>query len=306
MNKEKTVLIMAAGMGSRFGGLKQMEPVGPSGEFIVDYSIYDAKEAGFTKVVFVIKQENEHIFRETVGKRVEKEIEVAYAYQRLEDIPPAFPFPEGREKPWGTSHAILSAKDLIDGPFIVINADDFYGRDAFQVASNFIDQLPSEDQGAYGMVAYQIKNTLTENGSVKRGICDMKDGYLTQICESSVVETNGIITASPLDGSPAFVIPPEKEVSMNLFIFTPSIFTYIEDHFLSFLEKNKENPFKCEYLIPETVTEMITKQIATVKVLKTSAKWHGMTYKEDKQEVVNAIQALIDEGCYPENLWKKL
>jgi len=298
---EKTLLIMAAGMGSRFGGLKQVEPVGPNGEFIIDYSIYDALKAGFTKVVFVIKKENFDIFRETVGNRVSKHIKVEYAFQDMDDLPAGFVRPSDREKPWGTSHAILSAKDLIHENFAIINADDFYGRDAYYVVSAFLDK--KFDDNIYCVVGYKVSNTLSLNGSVKRGVCHEKDGYLIDLIESKVEYVGDKIVASPLNGSASFDITPDTLVSMNMLGFNTSIFDYINDNFSKFLEDNKDNILKCEYLIPDTVFDAMEKGFCRVKLLSTSAKWQGITYKEDKQLVVDEINNLISSGIYPSKLW---
>ncbi len=297
----KTLLIMAAGMGSRFGGLKQIEPVGPSGEFIIDYSIYDALKAGFNKVVFVIKKENFEIFKETVGNRVSKYINVFYAFQDMDDLPGGFTKPVDREKPWGTSHAILSAKDLINENFAIINADDFYGRDAYYVMSDFLDR--KFDDNTYCVVGYRINNTLSNNGSVKRGICREKNGFLTELIESKVERIGNDIVASPLNGDASFNITPDTLVSMNMLGFNTSIFKYIEENFPKFLKENMDNILKCEYLIPDTVFDAMKNGFASVKLLETSAKWQGITYKEDKQLVVDEISNLIGEGIYPENLW---
>lgn len=294
---------MAAGMGSRFGGLKQIEPVGPTGEFIIDYSVYDAIQAGFNKIVFIIKEENYEVFKETIGKRIEDKIKVEYVFQRLEDLPEGYTCPENREKPWGTAHAILSAKNNIHEPFVIINADDFYGRDAYLVISKFLKEEVQNNK--YGLVGYSVKNTLTENGSVKRGICKLKENYLQEIIESNVIEKNGVITATPLDGRDPFLVTEDTYVSMNMLGFSPSLFSYIEKAFPSFLEKNKDNILKCEYLIPDVLTMAIEEGYARTKVLPTTAKWEGVTYKEDKDSVVKAIQKLMEEGVYPQNLWKK-
>ena len=299
--KEKTLLIMAAGMGSRFGGLKQIEPVGPSGEFIIDYSIYDAIKAGFNKVVFVIKKENEELFKETVGNRVSRHIKVEYAFQDMDDLPEGYKRPVDREKPWGTSHAILSAKNLINDNFAIINADDFYGRDAYYVMSSFLDNDYSDN--IYCVVGYLIKNTLSSVGSVKRGVCKESNGYLTELIESSVEKNGDVITASPLDGSCPFNISEDALVSMNMLGFNTSIFNYIEDNFPRFLDSNKDNILKCEYLIPDTVFDAMKNGFASVKVLSTSARWQGITYKEDKQLVVDEINSLIESGVYPSKLW---
>jgi NDP-sugar pyrophosphorylase family protein len=298
---DKTLLIMAAGMGSRFGGLKQIEPVGPNGEFIIDYSIYDAIKAGFTKVVFVIKKENFEVFKETVGNRVSKHIKVEYAFQDMDALPEGFVRPVDREKPWGTSHAILAAKDLIDENFAIINADDFYGRDAYYVVSDFLGQ--SFDDNTYCVVGYRICNTLSLNGSVKRGVCHENNGYLTDLIESKVEYVDDRIVASPLSGADSFEITPDTLVSMNMLGFNTSIFDYIENNFPKFLESNKDNILKCEYLIPDTVFDAMDNGFCHVKLLETSAKWQGITYKEDKQLVVDEINSLIESGVYPAKLW---
>lgn len=304
MKKENlTLLIMAAGMGSRFGGLKQIEPFGPNGEFLIDYSIYDAIRAGFTKVVFIIKEENYEIFKETIGKRVEDKIPVEYVFQKLENLPEGYTCPEERVKPWGTAHAILSAKNNIVEPFAIINADDFYGYDAFRVVSEFLRS--KQEENTYAVVGYQVKNTLTENGSVKRGVCKIDNNYLKEIIESNVIEENGIITATPLDGKDSFTIASDTCVSMNMLGFNPGLFPYIDKHFPEFLEENKDNILTCEYLIPDILTMATKEGYAKTKVLPTTAKWEGVTYKEDKEGVVRAINQLIEEGVYPQNLWKK-
>lgn len=298
--KDLTLLIMAAGMGSRFGGLKQIEPFGPNGEFIIDYSIYDAIKAGFTKVVFIIKEENYDIFRETVGKRIEDKIKVEYVFQKLENIPEGYILPSDRVKPLGTGHAILASRDVINENFAVINSDDFYGRDAFKVISEF---LRNNDSNTYGLVGYKVINALTENGSVKRGVCKFEDNYLTEIIESSIVNENGTIKATPLDTDNTFIMDKDDLVSMNMLGFTPTLYPYLEKKLKEFLEKNKQDLSKCEFLIPDVLTEAINENYAKTKVLSTTAKWEGVTYKEDKDSVVKAIRKLIDEGEYPENLW---
>lgn len=301
-NKNLTLLILAAGMGSRFGGLKQIEPIGPNGEFIIDYSIYDAIKAGFNKVVFIIKEENYEIFKETIGKRVEDKIKVEYAFQKLEDLPEGYEKPEERVKPWGTAHAILAAKNNINEPFAIINSDDFYGYDAYRVISEFLKEEKQEE--TYGLVGYKVKNTLTENGSVKRGVCKLNNNYLDELIESSIIEENNIITATPLNGDDSFTVTEDTYVSMNMLGFTPNIFDYIEKNFPIFLDENKDDMIKCEYLIPDILTQATRENYAKTKVLPTIAKWEGVTYKEDKDGVVKAIQKLVDDGIYPQNLWK--
>ncbi len=300
MKKDLTLVIMAAGMGSRFGGLKQIEPVGPNGEFIIDYSIYDAVRAGFNKVVFIIKEENFEVFKETIGKRVEKQIKVEYVFQKQTDIPKGYD-PGDRTKPWGTSHAILSSKSKVKGDFLVLNADDFYGSDAFMQASKFFSE---EHPNEYAIIGYKIKNTLTENGAVKRGVCAAKDGFLTKLIESSVEDKDGHIIASPLDGSKPFEIKADDPVSMNMFCFRDDLFPYLDKNLVTFFEKNKDDLSKCEYLIPDSVYNMVKEGLVKVRVIPTTAKWQGITYKEDKERLVNDIQALIDKGEYPNKLWK--
>ena len=297
-----TLVIMAAGMGSRFGGLKQIEPIDEYGNFIIDYSIYDAIREGFTKVVFIIKKENYDIFRETVGKRVEKNIEVEYVFQELNNLPNGYSVPEGREKPWGTGHAILCAKDAVHENFAIINADDFYGRDAFKVIAEFLKN--NKESNKYAMAGYKVCNTLSETGSVKRGVCQVKDNYLTRLIESSIDRKDGKLIATPLEGGDDFEVMPDDLVSMNMFGFTPQIFKCLEEGFPKFLDNNKENPLKCEYLIPTIVFDEIKKGNVTVEVLKTSAVWQGITYREDKDKVVREIKALVDNGEYPQGLWK--
>ena len=300
-----TLVIMAAGMGSRFGGLKQIEPIDENGNFIIDYLIYDAIKVGFTKVVFIIKKENYEIFRETVGKRVEKYINVEYAFQELDKLPSGYSVPVGRVKPWGTGHAILCSKDLVKENFAIINSDDFYGRDAFRVIAEFLKNVKN-DEGVqtYAMAGYMVKNTLTENGSVKRGICSVKDGYLTKLIESKIERVDGVLEALPLDGGDKYIVSDDDTVSMNMFGFTPQIFDYLEKRFPEFLDEHKDNINECEYLIPTLVFEEIEKGLARVKVLKTDAVWQGITYREDKDKVVSEIKALVDKGDYPEGVWK--
>ncbi len=297
---QKTLLVMAAGMGSRFGGLKQIEPMGPNGEFLIDYSIYDAKLAGFTKVVFIIKEENYNLFKETVGKRVESHIETEYVFQDASNLEEAYPTLKERVKPLGTGHAILCAKDKIDTPFAIINADDFYGRDAYFVASKYLDTIDDEH---YAVVGYSVSKTLSPNGAAKRGICKEENGELVDLIESSVERVNGEIVASPLNGSEPFKVTEDTLVSMNLLLFTPQIFEVLEKKLTVFLEENKEDLSKCEFLIPDVVRTAMNEKAVTVDLLKTDSVWHGVTYREDKEEVVTAINKLIEEKIYPNKLW---
>jgi len=299
-----TLVIMAAGMGSRFGGLKQIEPIDEYGNFIIDYSIYDAIKVGFTKVVFIIKKENYDIFRETVGKRVEKSIEVEYVFQEIDNLPDGYSVPEGRVKPWGTAHAILCCKDVVKENFAIINSDDFYGRDAFRVIAEFLKNDNSDSEYCeYAMAGYKAKNTLTENGSVKRGVCDVEGKYLTKLIESKIEYIDGILMAMPLEGGDMFPVFEEDTVSMNMFGFTPKLFEYLEDRFPAFLDSHKDDIDTCEYLIPTLVFEQIERNMARVEVLKTDAVWQGITYKEDKDKVVAGIKELVDNGEYITGLW---
>ena len=301
MKKDLTLVILAAGMGSRFGGLKQVEPIGPNGEFIIDYSIYDAIKAGFNKVVFIIKKENYDLFRETVGARIENKIQVEYVFQEVDNVPDGVEIPKTRVKPWGTGHAILCAKDKVDSNFVIINADDFYGRDAYFKIHDFF--LNSSDPNAYSMVSFKVINTMTENGSVKRGVCETNNGYLTNIIESSIEKVDDKIIATPLDGRDSFSILEDTLVSMNLFGFTPLMFETLEKGIKKFFEDNKDNLEKCEYLIPDVVFYEIKENNKTLKVLESTDKWLGVTYKEDKEFVVSEIKKLIQKGDYPNDLW---
>ena len=295
-----TLVIMAAGMGSRFGGLKQIEPIGPNGEFIIDYSIYDAIKACFTKVVFIIKEENYDIFKDTVGKRIEGKIDVEYVFQDIKNIPKNVVLPESRVKPLGTGHAILSCKGVVKEPFAVINSDDFYGRDAFMKAANFLE----EDTEDYAMIGYLIGNTLTKNGSVKRGYSEQKEGYLSNIIESSVYIENDRIKVEPLDGRGYFYAKDNDLVSMNMFCFKPDMIDYLDKHFVNFFNNNKQDLEKCEYLIPDVVFERIQNDNLKVRVVDTTSIWKGVTYKEDKEELVNYIKELVQKEEYPNNLYK--
>ena len=294
-----TLVIMAAGMGSRFGGLKQIEPMDEYGNFIIDYSIYDAIRVGYDKVVFIIKKENYDIFRDTIGKRIENKIKVEYVFQELNDLPKGYDVCLERVKPWGTGHAILSCKNVINEPFTIINADDFYGLDAYKKASEFI----SKNNGDYAMTGYAVKNTITENGKVKRGVCDISNGYVVKIVESEIEYTDNKYIATPLNGDDSFEISPDTIVSMNMFTFTPKIFDFLEKEFPKFLDKNKDNILKCEFLIPDLVFKQMKEENVKVEVLNTNSKWLGVTYKEDKNNVVNKLKELVDSGEYKKGLW---
>ena len=305
MKKDITLVILAAGMGSRFGGLKQITPLGPNDEFIIDYSVYDAIQAGFTKIVFLIKEENYDVFKETIGARVEPHIPVEYCFQKNDNLPEGYHIPEDRVKPLGTAHAILCCEHNVHEPFMIINADDFYGRDAFVKGANYLKEMMDEKPYPYGLVGYLVKNTITENGSVKRGVCEIEQDNLKGIIESSVERNStGKIIATPLDETiPAFEVQEDDTVSMNMLLFTPSIFTYIEDHFKEFLDKNQDNLEKCEYLIPDVLFQTIEENYATCKVISTTSTWYGVTYKEDADGVKKALKDMVEKGEYPNHLW---
>ena len=296
------LVILAAGMGSRFGGLKQMEKMDEAGNFLLDYSIYDAKRAGFDSVVFIIKKAFYKEFKESIGKRVEKLIKVDYAFQELDDLPEGFAVPEGREKPWGTAHAIYAARDYIHDDFIIINGDDFYGKDAYDVAYKYLASLPKGSKGQYANVAFKACNTMTENGAVKRGVCFEENGFLTKLVESSIQKDGDMIKCEPLDGSETFRVEPEQLVSMNLFCFNKDLIDHLRERFPAWLKENINVP-KSEFLIPTVVDELVHEGKATLKLLSTSSVWFGVTYKEDKPAVVAALKALVDKGEYKEGLY---
>ena len=304
MKKDKTLLIMAAGLGSRFGGLKQMEPVGPNGEFIIDYSIYDAVRSGFTKVVFIIKEEFYDTFRETIGKRVEANIKVEYAFQNNDYIPKRFKdIVKKRTKPLGTAYAIYCAKDKINEPFAVINADDYYGKDAFLKASEYLDDIIYNH---YGIVGYIVGNTLSPNDAAKRGIMEVGNNKLSKITECKVIKKKDKIIASPLHSSNGEEIDEDTLVCMNLLLFSPDIFDILEDELYLFLSLHQKNLDNYEFQIPDVLDTCLKKNIKTIDVINTTSTWYGMTYKEDKPLVVNALKDMTEEGLYPQPLWKNI
>lgn len=300
--KKPVLVIMAAGMGSRFGGLKQIEPVDAFGHIIMDFSIYDAKEAGFEKVVFIIKEENYETFKETIGNRVAEKMEVAYVFQRVTDIPEGFEVPEGRVKPWGTGHAVLCAAPEIDGPFVVINADDYYGKHAFQAVYDFLTSTQDDDKFRYAMVGYVLENTLTENGHVARGVCVTdENNYLTGINERTHIEKRGDGAAyTEDDGQTWTELSPDATVSMNMWGFTKSLLNELATGFVDFFKNDvPANLLKSEYFLPAAVNKLLDEDRATVTVLKSLDKWYGVTYKEDKAVVVEAIRRMEEDGLYP-------
>ena len=299
-----TLVILAAGMGSRYGGLKQIDPITDNGEFIIDFSIFDAVRSGFDKVVFIIKKENYEAFRDTVGARVEPYIKVEYAFQDVNDIPKGFSVPEGREKPWGTSHALLSAKELVTDNFAVINADDFYGRDAFARLAEHLKSLDT-DSKHYCMIGYVLRNTLTENGTVSRGRCVTDDkGMLSSITELTKIRTDGEDAQYLNDGGDWEALSGDTIVSMNCWGLTPAIFKPLEEGFVRFLSSDAGKALKSEYYLPGAIDEMMQAGECDVKVYPTTAAWYGVTYSEDKEGVKKSLRALMNDGEYPCKLWK--
>ncbi|MBE6780112.1 MAG: nucleotidyltransferase [Ruminococcaceae bacterium] len=290
MAKDITLVVMAAGMGSRFGGLKQMEPVGPNGEVILDFSAYDAIKAGFTKIVFVIKHEIEADFKAIVGDHIAEKIKVEYAFQEVNDLPEGFTCPADRTKPWGTAQAILSCKGIVNEPFAVVNADDYYGKTAFKKVADFL----REDGNDYAMVGFRLENTLTENGYVSRGVCEIEDGILASVTERTKIMD---CKFTEDDGATWEALSPDSVVSMNLWGFKPDLFGYIEEGFKAFLAEKLNVP-KAEYYLPTVVSQLIDRGEKQVKVLVAEDKWYGVTYKEDKPNVVNALTEMVNNGLY--------
>lgn len=302
--KEPILVVMAAGMGSRFGGLKQITPVDDQGHIIMDFSLYDARRAGFRKVVFIIKEAIAETFRKNIGDRMEPFFDVRYAYQELDRLPEGFTVPEGRVKPWGTAHAIACAASVIDGPFAVINADDFYGRTSFQAIYDFLISEAAPDRQA--MVGYRLKNTVTENGHVARGCCQVRDGLLVDITERTHIEQrpDGIVYTE--DGENFHPIDGDTLVSMNLWGFHREMMDQFTGRFAAFLEENlPRNPLKCEYYLPSVANAQIQEGLGTIRVLPTTECWHGVTYREDLQSVWDAVARMKAEGIYPQRLWER-
>ena len=296
-----SLLILAAGMGSRFGGLKQIMPVDDHGHSIIDFSLYDAYRAGFRKVVFIIKHEIEEDFKNSIGRRMEKYFDVDYVYQQLDILPEGYQVPEGRVKPWGTGHAVSCCTGHIDGPFAVINSDDFYGRGAYTALYDFLSAERADNEHA--MIAYLMRNTVTESGSVARGICEEKDGFLTGITERTRIEKRGNDAAFTEDGETWTDVSGDTPVSMNCWAFGNSMLRELNDRFPAWLDTNLPvNPVKCEYFLPFVVDDLIKEKCATVRLLNCTETWYGMTYREDMDTVKNAIRAMREGGIYPEKL----
>lgn len=305
MTEEMTLLIMAAGMGSRYGGMKQIDHVDEDNDKIIDFSIFDAAEAGFDKVVLIIKKENQKLFDEEIKERVGDRIRIEYAYQELGDIPSGAPVYEERQKPWGTAHAVLSARDIVDGPFAVINADDFYGRDAFEKAAAF---LSGADKGHYAMVAYDLMNTLTENGTVSRGVCTVsEEGFLREVTERTKIRKTGSgAEYEEDDGATWTELEHDAAVSMNFWCFASDFMSEAAHSFEDFYRNElPSDPLKKECYLPSVVSDLLARSLCDVKVLRTAGVWHGVTYKEDKAGVISAIKDLKDSGVYPKKLWSR-
>ena len=305
--KKTTLVIMAAGMGSRFGGPKQITPVGPSGEKIIDYSVYDAKRAGFDEVVFILNEKIKDDFVECIGSKVEKHISVKYVMQDLNNIPAGFSIPEGRVKPWGTGHAVLCCENVVDSPFMVINADDYYGTECFKVLHDFLVNIDKNGEKLQlAMAGYRLGNTITESGSVSRGICTTdSNGYLNSITERTKIHKNGdSISFTEDDGKTFEELPFDSVTSLNCWAFDNRILPEFSKQFKDFLSARHDNPLKAEFFLPSVVDNLVNSGKATVKVLNTNDKWYGMTYAEDKQTVINAIADMVKKGIYPENIWE--
>ena len=298
-----TLLVLAAGMGSRYGSLKQIDPVGPSGETIIDYSIYDAIRAGFGKVVFIIRKSFEQDFKDIFISKLQPYIQVEYVFQEIDNVPDGLSFTTERTKPWGTAHAVLMAKDIIHEPFAVINGDDFYGSDAFITMADYLNSLTESQQTQYSLVGYQVGNTMSENGTVSRGVCqEDENGNLVSVTERHNIQyTGGGIAYQEADGNFVY-LDPETLVSMNFWGFTPEYFKQTEAIFIDFLKANADS-LKAEFYIPTAIDKLINSSTASVKVLRSSAKWFGVTYKEDKPLVIEKLAQLIKAGIYPAQLW---
>lgn len=307
MAVKPVLVIMAAGMGSRYGGLKQIDPIDPYGNIIIDFSIYDAVEAGFEKIVCIIKKEMEEDFKECIGSRISKYIEIEYAYQELDTLPEGFTVPKERTKPWGTGHAILNCRDKVNGPFAVINADDYYGKMAFHMIYQELIHLADDEKYNYTMVGYELYKTLTDYGHVARGVCTIDEkGYLVDIKERTKIEKRKDLAYFTEDGGKTYTqLSEDTVVSMNMWGFTPSIFEELYLGFTEFLKKELiSNPLSCEYFLPSVVGSLLEDREASVKVLNSGENWYGVTYKEDKKMVEDAIRKMKAKGIYPEKLWE--
>lgn len=299
------LLIMAAGLGSRYGGLKQIDKIGPNGEILLELAVHDAIKAGFEKIVFILREEIEEEFKELIGNKLEQYAEIRYAVQKIDNLPKGYSVPEGRTKPWGTGQAILCARDVVDSPFVAINADDFYGQEAFKKIYNFL--TTNNDENMYGMVGYKLCNTLSENGHVARGVCKVKDGYLEEVVERTKIIKKDEAAFYTEDEVNWIELQYDSPVSMNMWAFNTNIFEALEEQFKDFLDTEaKENPMKSEYFIPSVVSSLLGNNKIKVKVMESKDKWYGVTYQEDKYIVRSAIEDMIKEGIYDKNIWEEI
>lgn len=297
------LLIMAAGFGSRYGGLKQIDKIGPNGEILLEISLHDAIKAGFEKVVFILREEIEDEFKELIGNKLKQYIEVEYVIQKIDNLPKGYSIPNGRSKPWGTGHAILCAKNVVDAPFVVINADDFYGPKSFKKIYNFL--IKNSDENIYGMIGYKLYNTLSQNGHVARGICSVKNGYLEEVVERTKIVKKGELVFYTEDDIKWMEVENDSSVSMNMWAFNTNIFEALEEQFKNFLDvEAKQNPIKSEYFIPTVINSLLANNKIKVKIIESKDKWYGVTYQEDKYIVRNAIESMIKEGIYHKNIWE--
>lgn len=297
------LLIMAAGLGSRYGGLKQIDKIGPNGEILLELSLHDAIKAGFERVVFILREEIKDEFKELIEDKLKQYVEVSYVIQKIDELPKGYAAPKGRRKPWGTGHAILCAKNVIDSPFVVINADDFYGAESFKKIYNFL--IKNSDESTYGMIGYRLYNTLSENGHVARGICNVEDGYLEEVIERTKIIKKDELAFYTEDDINWMEVEYDSLVSMNMWAFNTNIFEVLEEQFKSFLDgEAKQNPMKSEYFVPTVINSLLANNKIKVKVIESKDKWYGVTYQEDKYIVMNAIENMIKEGIYHKNIWE--
>lgn len=299
------LVVLAAGMGSRFGGFKQIEPIDEYNNFIIDYSLYDAIEAGINKVVFIIKENMYEVFSKTIGNRLPKDIEIKYVFQNIDDIPNNIDIKIDRSKPWGTAHALYAARNVITDDFVIINSDDYYGKESYKIAHKYLSSLNCGEKGKYANVAFKVENTLTVNGAVKRGVCFYNESnYLTDLVESNIEKKENTLIATPINQEKnKMILEPNTLVSMNMFVFTKDILEYLEERFINFLNDKETDLYKDEFLLPEVVSCLINENRVSVKVLRSPSVWYGVTYAQDKELFVNSMRTLVEKGKYKKGLW---